>query len=67
MDRSIVVHGGEDDLGLGTGDAEAGSLASGNAGRESAAVRLFNSTEPTSQQAPDVITMHQDKQVDGMN
>ncbi|GMH36755.1 hypothetical protein BSKO_04628 [Bryopsis sp. KO-2023] len=30
--RTIVIHGGPDDLGLGVGDAEAGSLASGNSG-----------------------------------
>lgn len=30
--KAIVVHAGEDDLGLGTGEAEASSLANGNAG-----------------------------------
>ena len=30
--RAIVVHAGVDDLGKGTGDAQAGSQASGNAG-----------------------------------
>lgn len=30
--KTIVVHAGPDDMGLGEGDQEAGSLASGNAG-----------------------------------
>ena len=30
--RAIVIHAGQDDLGMGTGDAEEGSLATGNAG-----------------------------------
>lgn len=46
--RSIVIHAGEDDLGLGEGEKEAGSKASGNAGTRAACctITMINSADP---------------------
>ena len=43
----IVIHNGQDDLGLGTGDDEAGSLANGNAGaRVACCIDRYSSSPP---------------------